>query len=290
MKRIALLTVFVAMWIICYGQGTIRVMSYNIRYSNAYDGEYAWDNRRDATVRMIGEERPMVVGMQELCADQEAFLDSALSGYRHIGVGRDDGRRGGEMMAVFYDTSLVEVAQWGTFWLSESPDVPSKGWDAACTRTCTWAVMKEKGGGLFLFYNTHLDHVGKQAREMEVRLIADSIKAMSVRMGIDRVFLTGDFNTSTASGIFKPLKEVMGEARASSPVTDRGYTYNGFGKVDPQQEDHVLDGNGNSDNAVAIDHIFYMGVQPLEFRVLRGDYGAKYMSDHFPVVSLFATR
>lgn len=265
-----------------------KVMTYNIRNSYAKDGENCWKNRRQATVKMINEVRPDVVGMQELCPEQEEFLDSALTEYSHIGIGRDDGKHEGEIMAIFYDTSRIELICWGTFWLSKTSDKPSKGWDAACKRTCTWSQMYDKKSGeKFLFFNTHLDHVGKKARKMEVRLIADSIAVMSERFGIEKFFLTGDFNTSAKNKIFRPLKKIMSEARKESPVTDRGYTYNGFGKVNPTLDSHVLDDNGNSDNEVAIDHIFFKGYKVIIFNVLREDYGVKFISDHYPVLGIF---
>lgn len=265
-----------------------KVMTYNIRNSYAKDGENCWKNRRQATVKMIKEVRPDVVGMQELCPEQEEFLDSALTEYSHIGIGRDDGKHEGEIMAIFYDTSRIELICWGTFWLSKTSDKPSKGWDAACKRTCTWSQMYDKKSGeKFLFFNTHLDHVGKKARKMEVRLIADSIAVMSERFGIEKFFLTGDFNTSAKNKIFRPLKKIMSEARKESPVTDRGYTYNGFGKVNPMLDSHVLDDNGNSDDEVAIDHIFFKGYKVIIFNVLRDDYGAKFISDHYPVLGIF---
>lgn len=271
----------------CQAQG-FKVMTYNIRNSWANDGGNSWKNRRQATVRMIDEERPDIIGLQELCPDQEAFLDTALKGYKHIGVGREDGKKEGEIMGIFYDTAKVTMECWGTFWLSETANEPTKGWDAACKRTCTWAVMREKrSGDRFLFYNTHLDHVGVTARKMEVRQIADSVSAMSKRMGIAKIFMTGDFNTTSKNKIFTPLKKILSEARETSPVTDHGYTYNAFGNVDPTKESHQLDSNGNTDNEVAIDHIFYKGATAKMFMVLRGDYGARFISDHFPVVAVF---
>lgn len=287
MKRFALIITCMALFVTVFGQREFRVMSYNIRNSYANDGENSWNKRREATVRMLTESKPMVVGMQEVCPEQKTYLESALSGYRHIGVGRDNGKDEGEIMSVFYDTTLVKVEMWGTFWLSETPEEPSLGWDAACRRTCTWAVMTDKSSGeRFLMYNTHLDHVGKVARKMEVRLIADSVKAMTKRLKIGRVFMTGDFNTTAANKIFKPLKKVMKEAREVCPMSDKGYTYNGFGKVNPNAG-NVLDSNGNTDNEVAIDHIFYKGAKGERFEVLRGDYGVPFVSDHFPVVCIF---
>ena len=287
MKKIFSLLLIFSLSSFAFAQTAIKVMSYNDRNSGADDGANAWNLRRGATARMLQLERPVVLGMQEALPDQVAYVDSVMPQYAYAGVGREDGKLDGEMMAVFYDTSLIDMLQWGNFWLSETPNVASMGWDAACKRTVTWTLLRYKNTDQrFLFLNTHLDHVGKVARREEVRLIADSIRSLASRFELGEspiVFLTADFNTNSSNPIFEPLKEFLGEARHSCPITDYDYTYNGFGKVQPLGQ-NILDGNGNTDNEVAIDHIFYQGVKPLAFRVLRGDYGAPFISDHFPVV------
>lgn len=269
-------------------QDCIKVMSYNIRLSSKGDGNNSWNYRRQATTRLVQTERPALIGMQELCPDQLAYLDSTLTSYGHVGVGREDGKKAGEMMAIFYDKSLLDLLQWGSFWLSETPDTPSRGWDAAYKRTCTWSLLNYKNTNQpILFFNTHLDNVGAVAREQEVKLIADSICAIATRhqLGNDAmVFLSADFNTSSGNPIFQPLKEILKEARSVTPDSDQGYTFNGFGKVNPKQAQQKLDESGNSDNEIVIDHIFSRGVRPLSFRVCRGDYGVPYISDHYPIV------
>ena len=254
------------------GKGNrIRVISYNVRMSGQpkVDLDNFWDNRKQASVDMVEKEQPTVMGIQEGCPDQIAFLDANLPHYKRIGVGRDDGKAGGEMMAIYYDTNKVEVGENSTFWLSETPGEVSRGWDGACRRTCTWGIFTVKATGKkFCFFNTHLDHKGKQARAEGLKLIVAKMAEL-VPAGMP-VFLSADFNSETGNPIFDPLKAVMKDARETARKTDRGTTFNGFGK----REGRV----------VVIDHIFYDNARADRFAVLRGDYGAPYISDHYPIV------
>jgi len=122
---------------------TVKVMSYNIRYGTADDGDYIWTNRRDAAVAMIQDQDPLVFGVQEALDFQLEYLEENCPAYKHVGVGREDGVSDGEHMAVFYNSEKAELVNWGTYWLSETPDVPSLGWDAACKRTATWTLIKD---------------------------------------------------------------------------------------------------------------------------------------------------
>lgn len=264
--------VLISMTGCCQKSGdAVRVISYNVRMDGnpEADGTNYWDYRKQASVNMVEREQPTVMGIQEGCPGQVAFLDANLPRYKRIGVGRDDGAAKGEMMAIYYDTTKVEVGRNGTFWLSETPDSVSRGWDGACKRTCTWGFFTVKRTGKqFCYFNTHLDHRGKQARAEGMKLIVAKIGEI-VPEGMP-VFLTADFNSDTANPIYDPLKAVMSDARETAPETDRGGTYNGWGRKDGE--------------AVVIDHIFYRHAGADRFAVLRGDYGAPYISDHYPVV------
>ena len=276
MKRVLFLLVFA--FVLTTGnllaQSYLKVMSYNVRLSVANDSLNAWPLRRGASERMLQLERPALLGLQEACPDQVEYFDTVLPQYHRLGVGREDGKAEGEMMAIYFDTTIFDLEDWGSFWLSETPDVPSLGWDAACKRTCTWAVLLlRQSGKRLLFLDTHLDHMGVVAREQEVRQIADSI-----------VLLTADFNAGAANRIFKPLKAILNEARENAPVSDHEYTFNGFGSVQTVAEHRQQNPGEDYEDQVVIDHIFYSNVQPLSFRVLRDDYGVPFISDHFPVV------
>lgn len=278
-------------------QSYLKVMSFNVRQSLGHDRQHSWAFRRDAATRMLQLERPALVGLQETCPDQVRDFDAIMTGYGRLGVGRDDGKLAGEMMSIYYDHAIFDLQDWGTFWLSATPDTVSQGWDGACKRTCTWAALKHRQSGRsVLFLNTHLDHVGKVARREGVQLIAHRIDSLSVRyadaeQGAPVVFLTADFNTSSVSPIFDVLKISLYEARSTAHRADTGYTFNEYGRVAAQLEANGCDphniklgATGNSDNEPVIDHIFYRGVVPHTFRVLRDDYGTPFISDHYPVV------
>ena len=274
MKKIlcALLVAVAAFGVSCDKSTEIKVMSYNIRLSSGTikaDSIYHWEHRKQASLNLMHEENPTVFGLQEACPDQMDYMVENLPEYGYIGVGRDDGKRKGEFMSIFYKKEEVEFIDGGTFWLSETPDQVSKGWDAACFRTCTWALLKKKDTGKkFVYMNTHLDHMGKVAREESIKLIVE--RAEKLTGGKLPVFITADFNSPTSNAIFKPMQEAMLDARVEAPVTDDRGTLNCWGTTPP---------------GVVIDHVFYRGAEAQKFEVLRDkDYGAPYVSDHYPVM------
>lgn len=249
---------------------SIKVISYNIRcgVNPGQDGENNWEYRKQASINMINEEKPTIFGLQEALPPHLEYLEEHLPQYASYGVARDDGKSEGEYMTIYYLKDEVELLDCGTFWLSETPDTPSRGWDAACNRTCTWAKMRMKRSGKeFAYLNTHLDHVGKVAQREGLALMMERA-AKIVPDGMP-VFVTADFNCVTSDPIFEPIKAVMKDARETAPQTDRRATFNGW-----------------KPNATAvIDHIFYRGAEPKSFRVLCDkNYGAPYISDHYPVV------
>ena len=125
----------------------LKVVSFNIRMGVADDGENSWVFRREASAAMVNEIRPDIMGLQEAFDFQAEFIKEQCPDYKGVGVGRDDGKSEGEMMMIFYNTKTVELKDWGTFWLSETPEVPSFGWDAACRRTATWARLEMRKSG-----------------------------------------------------------------------------------------------------------------------------------------------
>lgn len=263
---------FALMGVACNRTSEIKVMSYNIRLSSGTikaDSIYHWEHRKQASLNLMHEENPTVFGLQEACPDQMDYMVENLPEYGYIGVGRDDGKRKGEFMSIFYKKEEVEFIDGGTFWLSETPDEVSKGWDAQCFRTCTWALLKKKDTGKkFVYMNTHLDHMGKVAREESIKLIVE--RAEKLTGGKLPVFITADFNSPTSNAIFKPMQEAMLDARVEAPVTDDRGTLNCWGTTPP---------------GVVIDHVFYRGAEAQKFEVLRDkDYGAPYVSDHYPVM------
>lgn len=176
----------------------LRVMSFNIRYGTAADGENRWDLRRDWVLETIQARQPDLLGTQETLQLQREFLDAKLTGYQSWGVGRDDGNQKGEMTAVWYREELFERIDAGHFWLSENPDQPgSVSWDSSLTRMASWVKLQDRrhpDSRPILFLNTHFDHRGKQARTKSAALIRE--KAQEWGKTCD-VLVVGDFNAGT---------------------------------------------------------------------------------------------
>ena len=254
----------------------IRVMSFNIRLSPSddFDGDNCWNNRREAAVRMIRESKPDLFGIQEGYISQVNDLEEQLPGYGRYGVCRDDGLERGEANAIFWRKDRFDLVQCDTYWLSETPDTVSLGWDGACRRIVTWAQLRDKLAKRDVwFFNTHFDHVGKVAREASGKLIVARMEEL-VPEG-DAVFLTGDFNANWDDAILLPIRGFLQECRETAPVTDNRNTFNNWGKV-PFEGENVI-----------IDHIFYRGARAERYELLTGDYGAPFVSDHWPVLGTF---
>lgn len=253
---------------------TLRVMSFNIRMSaNAtYDGINAWPNRKNAVLKMLRTENPDMFGVQEMLPDQQQFLRDSLSNvYDMVGVGRDDGKTEGECMGIFFKKERFQLLEYRTLWLSETPDQVSQGWDGACKRTCTMALLKDRATGLSFYYlNTHLDHVGKMARREGVMLLKNLVDSLCTR-GYE-VILGGDMNTSSDDAIFVPLTGKEGNMRSAREIatqTDHKLTFTGYNK-----EPHTC-----------IDHLFVTkGFEVLRFKTVDQDYGVPFVSDHYPIV------
>ncbi len=257
----------------------ISVISFNIRVDNAADGTNVWRNRRDAVVTMIERERPMLLGLQEAQPHQITYLSEHCPDYAWYGLGRDTGKvppatdsyAAEETMAIFWRTAELELLDKGTFWLSETPDQVSKGWDASYRRTCTWAGFRhKKSGQTCYFFNTHLDNDGKVAREESIKLLVSRMKTINSKRRVS--FLTADFNSNVTDACFAPLHVYMRDARANAAVSDDYPSWNGYGA-----------------STGRLDHVFFSGdnCTAREFRTLRGDYGVPYISDHYPVAACF---
>lgn len=247
----------------------ITVISYNIRNGEAQDGTNSWIMRYPASAMMIEDQKPDIFGLQEAYSYQVQYMQEYTTDYKHVGVGREDGKKKGEYMAVFYNKNKVKLLKWGTYWLSDTPDEPSVGWDAACKRTATWALFQDKNSGnKFYYVNTHLDHVGTEARRLGLALIMDRIAQMN-QEGLPLI-LGGDFNMADDHPSMTELNKKMKSARKTASKTDMGYTFNDWGK---QQ------------SGKPIDHIYYMGFSSCPvFEVIRKEYyDRKYISDHFPI-------
>ena len=213
------LVLFIAAWNAAVAEEPVRVMSYNIRYATAPDGENAWEKRKAFLFETIQKFDPDLLGTQETLAVQRDALAAAFKGHTAFAAGRDDGKDKGEMAALYFRTDRFERLDGGHFWLGTTPDTPgSKGWDAALPRIATWVVLKDRkapNAKPIYFLNTHFDHRGVKARHESARQIRTSLDAVRERY---RIVVTGDFNAGEGS---EPYKALFGETvNASSPVVD----------------------------------------------------------------------
>ena len=244
----------------------LKVMSYNIRLGSAQDGTNSWALRYTATGKMLEDQKPDVFGVQEALEYQVRYIEE-MCGYESVGVGRENGKKEGEHMSIFWNKKTVSMLKWGTFWLSDTPEKPSKGWDAECFRTATWALMKDKKTGKkFYFVNTHLDHKGTEAQKNGLKLIVDRIAEINPD-GLPMV-LTGDFNIEPKSPALKDLDARMQSARNIAEKTDDHATYNGWGK-----------------SSTMIDYIYVSGFSSCpEYQTVTKRYeDRKFISDHYPI-------
>ncbi len=154
-------------------QTPIKVMTYNIRLDVASDGVNQWSNRKEKLPALIQKYDPDLVGLQEAMHHQLMEILKALPQYGYIGVGRDDGKEKGEYSAILYRKDRFTLQSQSTSWLSETPDVPgSKSWDAAITRVLTRGIfLDKKNNKKFIYFNTHFDHIGKEARKNSASII-----------------------------------------------------------------------------------------------------------------------
>lgn len=242
---------------------TVRIMSFNIR-----SGEY--EDRFRIVPQLIGDYLPDSVGIQECTYNWYLTIKAFLPEYGFVGVGRDTGDLStgcGEISAVLYRKDKYEVVDSGTFWISETPEEVSFGWDAACRRICTWATLKNREtGDVYTHVNTHLDHEGPVARLYGSAMVRDF--ALTFDMP---TVLTGDFNFRKNTDLYKGIVETeLRDVQDIAALTDDGKTFHGY--------------NGGEEG-LPIDFIFVNNKisSVSEYRIIRDMYGNKYSSDHYPV-------
>lgn len=255
----------------------VTVMSFNIRYGSAKDGENRWDNRKEQVAELIRQQGPDTVGLQEALRYQIDAIRERLPEYGEVGVGREGGTQG-EYSAILYRTGRFDVAASGTFWLSDTPDVPSNTWGAACIRIATWARLVDKQTGrAFFHFNTHLDHVSQSARQKSVRLIASRIAS---RTPLDPFVLTGDFNAGEDNPAITYLNGA-GESADRTPVA----VVDAFRVLHPDaKEVGTFNGFRGQTDGAKIDFIFVdASTRVLEASIIRTSENGRYPSDHFPV-------
>ncbi len=254
------------------GDYNLSVMSFNIRFDTEEDGDNQWDNRKEACIKMLKEEEPTIFGVQEALHNQVNYFKENLPNYDYVGVGRDDGHSSGEYAAIFYEIDKFEAVEVGNFWLSETPEYPSLGWDANNIRIVSWVKLLDKTSLKDIFvFNTHFDHLGKTAQLESSKLLVNKISEITKGANVP-IFVCGDFNMLIGNSRMKPIIENLYCARRFAAKTDNYESYNAWGLG-------ILSRN--------IDFIFYDNAYPQSFKTISKDYGVPYISDHYPIISHF---
>ncbi len=263
--------VFLMLFALGFSQD-LTVMSFNIRLNVESDKDNAWPKRKQDVADLLTYYHPDYFGVQEALPEQMKDIKTGLKNYDYIGVGRDDGKEKGEFSAIFYDTNRLDVVKSGTFWLSETPEKPSKGWDAALNRICTYAVLKDKKSKKeFLAMNLHFDHIGNVARVKSSELILKKIKELNPKNL--PVTLSGDFNLTDDSEPIKILSRNMKDTFYHSETKHYGPvgTFTAF-DVNTVPKDRI-------------DYIFTNGFKIKSHRHINDRReNLLYPSDHFPVI------
>ena len=257
----------------------LHVMSFNIRYGTANDGDNHWSMRRELLFDVLRERDADLVGLQEALAFQIDEIGSAAPGYAAVGVGRDDAAGAGEFSAILFRKSRFRVADAGTFWFSDTPGVPaSKSWGNAITRICTWARFVDRDGRGFYHFNLHLDHQSQPSRERSVVLLRQRIDARA--FPADPVVVTGDFNAGERN---PALAALVAGGDADPPFVDTYRVLHPRETVVGTFTDFAI---GNT----AGEKIDYVLVQPgtevISAEIIRTSRSGRYPSDHFPVSAL----
>lgn len=246
----------------------ITICSFNIRGSNMDTGVNAWSNRKKMVIREFGNYQYDIVCMQEPLTDQiQDFLSIGI--YEWLGVSGQGTPDSDVFTPIFYNKKKLNVLDYGTFWLSETPDVVSRGWDGKFPRICTWAKFRDiENCRSFYLFNTHLDHVGEVAKLEGARLICRKIKEMTAE---EAVFITGDMNsTPETPPIHTFLSEFSNSREIATEKSGPAGTAHSYGKLYPPSQ---------------IDYIFvneYISVTKAITITKNSD--PVYMSDHYPIV------
>jgi endonuclease/exonuclease/phosphatase family metal-dependent hydrolase len=253
-----------------------KAISYNIRYDGHSDLAPDWSERKIPIVAQLQKERPTIIGFQEVLQNQLVDLQMALPAFKHVGVGRDDGKAAGEFAPIFYDTTRYIVRESGTFWLSPTPTIPSKGWDAALNRICTYALLESKYDHRNIWvFNTHFDHLGIEARIHSAELILEKFAELTQAVTAP-LLLFGDFNAEPDAFVILKLKESFVDLSCGMRHNNlcSGPTFNAF--TMSETDDKI------------IDYFFGgPGIIPMRYAVLKTPFERSFPSDHFPLVLSF---
>ena len=251
---------------------TTSIMTFNIRYDNPKDNENSWNKRKNEVINLIEYYHPDFLGIQEGLHNQIDYIQKNTSNYDYIGIGRDDGNKKGEYSAIYYDSTKFKLITQKTFWLSNSPDTISIGWDASMERICTYGKFKDKitNDSIHIF-NTHFDHIGIEARKMSAKLILTKI--IDYKLSEANVVVMGDLNSVPTSD---PITILRKELDFGFEVSENKFygpegTFNGF--------ENTLEIKNR------IDYIFTKNLKILSYRHIDDKrLNNLCISDHLPVL------
>ena len=247
--------------------GKITIVSANARcYTPGDLMKKSWFYRAPLLVRTLAAAEPDIIGFQEVTWLHRSYFDRALKGYDYVLDYRDDSFLA-ESCPIYYNTSKFTLTDKGSFWLSETPETMSKGWNAACYRICSYVILTQKSDGKQLVvFNTHLDHVSEEARINGINLVLEKIKAFG---GMPSVIM-GDFNAEEDSLTYAAATKLFDDAKYQTKDTDSGSTYHGYGM------------DWSYDN---LDYfmISKTGIDVESYKVLRNTFDGAYPSDHYPI-------
>ncbi|WP_367757063.1 endonuclease/exonuclease/phosphatase family protein [Flavobacterium sp. WC2430] len=272
LKNIFFLLIFGLMCTVLPAQ-SLKIMTYNIRLDVSSDGENDWTHRKDFFTSQIQFYEPDVFGVQEATPNQVVDISNVLLKYNNVGMGRE-GVGKGESSNIYFKKDKFTILDSSTFWLSDTPNEISMGWDAACNRVCTYALFKDnKTKQFFWVFNTHLDHIGEVARTKGIELILSKIAALNSKKY--PVIFMGDFNTEPNEDRIIKLQKVMDDTKDLSqnkPFGPEG-TFNGFKHNEPvtKRIDYIFISKNNNLNV-------------MKYAVLSDSKDLKYPSDHLPVL------
>ena len=276
MKRLFFITLILVSNLI--SAQNIRIITYNIRYNNPGDGINAWPNRSQQVAALLEFHQADIFGLQEALIGQIQDIQKQLPHMKWVGVGRDDGKEAGEFSPLFYNSKKFKALKSGWFWLSQTPEKPGLGWDAACNRICTWLLLEaDKKDQQFMVFNTHFDHQGTKARTESAKLILQKIKELN-RDNLP-VILTGDFNLTPEQEPISVITKELKDSRSISKDAPYGPagTFNGF-KFDSPLKDRI-------------DYVFVNNrVEVKQYGVLSDSKDQRYPSDHLPVFVNFELK
>lgn len=252
---------------------TIRMTTWNIRLDISVDSLNQWTYRKEAVAKRILTSQASIIGTQEGFYHQLTDLINRLPGFGFVGKGRDDGGLKGEFCAILFDSSRIQVLQDTTYWLSQTPHLPVKGWDAAYLRVCTAArFIHLQTKKVFWVFNLHADNEGERAREESSRLVLSAIGSLTRLNPEEPVIVMGDFNATDKALSVQLLQKRFADARlaSQSPPSGPEGTFNGF--------------RFPFSGGPRIDYLFVPeSVTVLDYRVDDGPVNDRYPSDHFPV-------